>query len=841
MTQEISDFRRIWPLYDPFFGNDNVNEIGRRDIQQRIEHRHAGLQAAATDLKQLILIAVFHRRILAHLEGKVDGGTGCHDHESEPVMHGENRQGIGAYFSDDVPIRSDPVCPYDDPADIQGLHQVGGSGIDAQQRRNPFVRQLPGGQSGTLQPRTGLVDVDRVDQSGPMRGTNHPQRRAIAPGAEGTGVAMGHEILRGFLMAPDQLRTKAPHGQIRLDIALVDRPCGQQQLARYIRMPPKATQPLPQGSQRPGQIHGARTSRLEHTKIPGQPLTPVFGRAQPSCRQGNTIGRSDAYRGRPLHRQITDRRRYVGRIMALDIGFSRRQQPLIEQSKRMPVPLDRLDLCLGGGLILGLHAKLHYQRCSIPAQSGSVMNCHCQAHEAEGILRAMIQPELPITDLPDEIDLMIAPRWIVPVVPAGVVLEEHVLAVHQGRIAAILPRQAADTVRARERRDLPNHLLIPGLVNAHGHAAMTLFRGMADDQPLMTWLEEHIWPAEARWVNESFIRCGTELAIAEMLRSGTTCFADMYFHPEIAAQTALDLGMRAQIAFPVIDSPIPGARDASEGLSKGLRLHDQVKDSGLVGVAFGPHAPYTVGDESLRRIRTLADELDLPIHMHVHETAFEVEESIRQFGMRPLQRLHQLDLLTPRLQAVHMTQLDERDLALIAELGVSVIHCPESNLKLASGFCPVHRLQQAGVNVALGTDGAASNNDLDMLGEMRTASLLAKGVSGDPTAMNAHRALHMATMGGAQALCLADEIGSLEVGKSADLAAIDLSGLASQPVYNPVSQLLYSCSGSQVSDVWVRGREKLRNGQLRGLDQITLLSEAQRWASQIRRGNQDDT
>lgn len=452
----------------------------------------------------------------------------------------------------------------------------------------------------------------------------------------------------------------------------------------------------------------------------------------------------------------------------------------------------------------------------------------------------MIQPELPITELPTQIDLLIAPRWIVPVVPAGVVLEDHVIAVHQGRIAAILPRRAADTLQARERRELPSHLLIPGLVNAHGHAAMSLFRGMADDLPLMTWLNEHIWPAEARWVNESFIRCGTELAMAEMLRGGTTCFADMYFHPETVAQAALDLGMRAQIAFPVIDHPIPGAHDAGEGIRKGLRLHDQVKDSGLVGVAFGPHAPYTVGDETLCRIRTLADELDLPIHMHVHETAFEVEESIRQFGMRPLQRLHQLNLLTPRLQAVHMTQLDQSDVALIAELGVSVVHCPESNLKLGSGFCPTHRLLEAGVNLALGTDGAASNNDLDMLGEMRTAALLAKGLASDPTVLDAHAALRMATLGGAQALCLGDEIGSLEVGKAADMAAVDLSGLASQPVYNPVSQLLYTCSASQVSDVWVGGREKLRDGRLRGLDQAKLLSEAQQWARQIQRGIQND-
>lgn len=452
----------------------------------------------------------------------------------------------------------------------------------------------------------------------------------------------------------------------------------------------------------------------------------------------------------------------------------------------------------------------------------------------------MMQSELPMTPLPDEIDLLIVPRWIVPVAPAGITLEEHAVAVHQGRILAILPVSATAGLKARERRELPDHLLIPGLVNAHGHAAMSLFRGMADDLPLMSWLQDHIWPAEAKWVSEAFVRCGTDLAIAEMLRGGTTCFADMYFYPQAAARAAIERGIRAQIAFPVIDAPIPGAKDSSEGIAVGLRLHDELKHNHLVNVSFGPHAPYTVVDETLVRIRTLADELDLPIHMHIHETAFEVEESIRQFGVRPLERLRQLNLLTPRLQAVHMTQVNDQDAQLLGELGVSVIHCPESNLKLASGFCPVQRLIDAGVNIALGTDGAASNNDLDMLGEMRTAALLAKGVSGQPTAVDAHATLRMATLGGAQALCLGEDIGSIEPGKAADLVAVDLSGVAQQPVYNPLSQLLYTCSASQVSDVWVAGREKVRGGKLTGFDLDALLADAQDWAQQIQRGNDHD-
>ncbi len=452
----------------------------------------------------------------------------------------------------------------------------------------------------------------------------------------------------------------------------------------------------------------------------------------------------------------------------------------------------------------------------------------------------MMQSELLMTSLPDAIDLLITPRWIVPVVPSGLVLENHAIAVHQGRIAGIVPVSATLDLKVAERRDLPDRLLIPGLINAHGHAAMSLLRGMADDLPLMDWLNDHIWPAEAQWVNEAFVRCGTELAIAEMLRGGTTCFVDMYFYPEIAASVALEYGIRAQVAFPVIDNPIPGAKNSDEGIAKGLRLHDEVKHSQLVNVAFGPHAPYTVGDATLTRIRTLADELDLPVHMHIHESAVEIEDSVRQTGLRPLQRLHQLNLLTPRLQAVHMTQISDEDLELIRDLGVSVIHCPESNLKLASGFSPVQRMLDAGINVALGTDGAASNNDLDMLGEMRTASLLAKGVSGQPTAMDAHTALRMATLGGAQALCMGDETGSLEPGKAADMIAVDLSGLDQQPVHNPLSQLLYSCNASHVSDVWVAGAEKVRDGKLLGIDQTRLLAEAQEWARKIQRGKQND-
>ena len=402
------------------------------------------------------------------------------------------------------------------------------------------------------------------------------------------------------------------------------------------------------------------------------------------------------------------------------------------------------------------------------------------------------------------LDLLLLPTWLVPVEPAGVVLVNHGLGIRDGRIALIAPRAEALKHSALRVLELPDRLLTPGLVNAHGHAAMTLFRGLADDLPLMTWLEQHIWPAEAKWVNEQFVQDGTELAIAEQLKGGISCFSDMYFFPETASQLVHSSGIRAQI-----------------------KHHPRIK------VAFGPHAPYTVSDDKLENICMLAAELDAGIHMHVHETAFEVQQSLEQRGERPLARLARLGLLGPRFQAVHMTQIDDDDLALLVHSNTSVIHCPESNLKLASGFCPVEKLWQAGVNVAIGTDGAASNNDLDLLGETRTAALLAKAVAGSATALDAHRALRMATLNGARALGLDEHIGSLQLGKAADLVAFDLSGMAQQPVYDPVSQLLYAGGRACVEHLWVGGKHLLDAGQLTRLDEQRIIANARAWGAKI--------
>lgn len=340
----------------------------------------------------------------------------------------------------------------------------------------------------------------------------------------------------------------------------------------------------------------------------------------------------------------------------------------------------------------------------------------------------------------ETVDTLLHARWIVPMVPEGLVLEHHSLALRAGRIVALLPTdEARARYRASERIALPEHVLLPGLVNAHTHAAMTLLRGLADDLTLMTWLNEHIWPAEGRWVGEDFVRAGTELALVEMLRGGITCFNDMYFFPEVVADCARRAGMRAVVGLIVIDFPSAWASDADDYLAKGLALHEQLREQPLLSTVLAPHAPYTVSEPALIRIRELAERHDLRIHMHVHETADEVAQWQRQHGERPLATLDQLGLVGPRLLAVHMTQLNDAEIERIAAAGVQVLHCPESNLKLASGFCPVARLDAMGVNLALGTDGAASNNDLDLFGELRTAALLAKAVANDASALLSER------------------------------------------------------------------------------------------------------
>jgi len=433
-----------------------------------------------------------------------------------------------------------------------------------------------------------------------------------------------------------------------------------------------------------------------------------------------------------------------------------------------------------------------------------------------------------------QVTTLLHARWVIPVEPHGVVLEHHTIAIEDGRILALLPTsEAHNQFTADHIIELSEHALIPGLINSHTHAAMSLMRGLADDLPLMEWLNDHIWPAEGRHVSEEFVHDGSQLAMAEMLRSGTTCFNDMYFFPDVTAKVASSAGMRAVIGLIVLDFPTAWAQNAEEYLHKGIKLHDQLHGDPLVTTAFAPHAPYTVSDEPLNKVVVYAEEMDIPIHMHVHETAFEVEDATSKLGQRPLARLQELGVVTPRLLGVHMTQLSDEEITALAASGTHVVHCPESNLKLASGFCPVHKLQQSDVNIALGTDGAASNNDLDMFGEMRSAALLAKGVSGDASALPAASALRMATLNGARALGLEEVTGSLEVGKAADIVAVRLNTLETQPLYHPISQLVYACGREQVSDVWVAGRHLLKERRLTTLDEEDILMRAKGWQQKL--------
>jgi 5-methylthioadenosine/S-adenosylhomocysteine deaminase len=432
------------------------------------------------------------------------------------------------------------------------------------------------------------------------------------------------------------------------------------------------------------------------------------------------------------------------------------------------------------------------------------------------------------------IDTLIHARWIVPVEPEERVYEHHSLAIDEGRILTLLPTdQVRRQYAAGVEHDFDQHLLIPGLVNAHTHAAMSLLRGLADDLPLNEWLNDHIWPAESRWVNEEFVHDGSRLAMAEMLRGGTTCFNDMYFFPDVTARAASHCGMRACVGLIVLDFPTVWARDADEYISKGLAVYDHYRADPLIRTAFAPHAPYTVSDGPLERIRVLADELDIGIHMHVHETRQEIRTAVEVSGVRPLARLEELGLVSPALMAVHMTQLTREEIAGFAGRGGHTVHVPESNMKLASGFCPVAELAAAGINIALGTDGPASNNDLDMIGEMHTAALLGKAVSGDASALSAHEVLKMATLNGALALGLGEETGSLSPGKWADMAAIRLDAIETQPLYDPVSQLVYACGRDQVSDVWVAGQHLLKDRQLTTLDIHEILHRARDWQARI--------
>ncbi len=415
----------------------------------------------------------------------------------------------------------------------------------------------------------------------------------------------------------------------------------------------------------------------------------------------------------------------------------------------------------------------------------------------------------------ESVDLLIQARWVIPVEPDDTVLQHHAVAVRDGVIVDVVPQEVAnERFRSERTVSLPEHVLIPGLINLHTHAAMTLMRGIADDLPLMRWLEEAIWPAEGRFVSRAFVRDGTLLAAAEMLRGGVTTCNDMYFYPDAAAEAFSEAGMRAVVGVAVLDFPTPYASGADEYFRKGLRARDEWRTHPHIRFAIAPHAPYTVSDESLVRVVSLAAELDSPIHIHIHETAREIADSLAQFGVRPLARLARLGVLGSNFIGVHAVHLDTTDLELLGRYNCSIAHCPTSNMKLASGIAPVATLLAAGIRTGLGTDGAASNNRLDMFQEMRHAALLAKVSTQDATAVPAHTALRMATLNAASALGLDDLVGSIESGKRADLCAVSLASPETRPCFDPASHLVYVAGREQVSHVWVDGALRVDNGEL---------------------------
>jgi 5-methylthioadenosine/S-adenosylhomocysteine deaminase len=430
---------------------------------------------------------------------------------------------------------------------------------------------------------------------------------------------------------------------------------------------------------------------------------------------------------------------------------------------------------------------------------------------------------------------LLEPRWVVPVEPEGRVLEGHAVAVRDGRVEALLPLQdGRSRFSGYERVPLGEHVLIPGLVNAHTHAAMALMRGLADDLPLMRWLEEHIWPAERKHASPAMVRDGTLLACAEMLRAGITAFNDMYFFPEAALEAARGAGMRVALGLIVIEFPTPYASDAADYLRKGLALRDREGDDPLVSFCLAPHAPYTVSDASFRQVAKLAAELDLPVHVHLNETEDEIRRSVAEHGVRPIERMRRLGVLGPGLIAVHAVHLDRQEIELLGSHAASIAHCPSSNLKLASGFAPIEALRRAGANIALGTDGAASNNRLDLMQEMRLAALVAKAAAQDAQALPAHAALRAATLGGAQALGIERVAGSIEPGKAADLVAVAMRGPELSPCYDPVSHLVYAAGREHVTHVWVAGEPRVHEGRLLPDAFADLEKRSQLWQNALR-------
>lgn len=422
--------------------------------------------------------------------------------------------------------------------------------------------------------------------------------------------------------------------------------------------------------------------------------------------------------------------------------------------------------------------------------------------------------------------LIIAAQWIATQNPVGQVLENHGIAIgSNGRILSVAPldqlQQEFPETLIEHR---PNHLLTPGLINLHSHVPMTLLRGVGDDLPMRQWLEERIWPLEAKLVSPEFCYDGALLAGVEMLLNGVTCFSDSYFHVDAIAAATLDLGMKAHLSTGIVEFPTPYAQSAADYIRRGLTIRDQFRGEQNLSFAFGPHAPYSVSDETFKQVITLSMELGLGVQTHLHETADEVAESIKRYGMRPIARMKALGLLDCPLIAAHCVHLNSTDIEMLATHEVHVAHCPTSNLKLASGIAPIPAVIAAGINFGFGTDGSASNNRLDLLREGNLGSLLAKGTSGKADLLDATMTLAGLTINAARAIGRDSQIGSIAVGKSADLVTWDLSGFEHQPVFDPIAQLLFTGAGVSAADVFVNGQSVVHKRQLVGSAQQRLLS-----------------
>lgn len=434
-----------------------------------------------------------------------------------------------------------------------------------------------------------------------------------------------------------------------------------------------------------------------------------------------------------------------------------------------------------------------------------------------------------------QFDQIIKARWVITVNHENTILNDHALLIKDGKIAGFMPNNAVKTqATAKEILDLSDtHALLPGFINIHTHAAMNLLRGLADDLSLLNWLQNHIWPTEAKVISPEFVRAGLLHACAEMLRGGTTCFNDNYFFIDESAKIVDKIGMRAILAEALFVFPTPWSKHYEEGLARTVNTYDAYKDHPLIRVALAPHAPYSTDETLMRRIKDLSDQYQMLIHMHMHEGRSEVPDYLAKFAARPLKHYEDLGLLSSHWLNVHMCDCTHDDIELLNKYQMSVAHCPESNMKLASGSCPTYTLLKHGVNVALGTDGAASNNDLDMIGEMKSACFQAKMSTGNPEAISANDALRMATINGARALKLDHCIGSLEVGKDADISAIDLSSIETEPLYHPVPQIVYAGSRKDISHVWVKGRPLLKDRILSTIDLADVKNGIKDWQGQI--------